>query len=108
MTDRMEATTRRVRELLEAHAKRADARATHTVDGVSITVNSHLRLTRAQLDDPSIDASRRAAIESAIVEAVNAAMQQVVKSSSHALSALHSSEEWKAAMGEMFGGGGAR
>jgi len=35
-------------------------------------------------------------------------MQQVVKSSSHALSALHSSEEWKAAMGEMFGGGGAR
>jgi DNA-binding protein YbaB len=108
MIERMEATTQRVRELLEAHAKRTDAGATHTAGGVSVTVDSHLRLTRVQIDDASIDASRRAAIENAIVEAVNAAMQQVVKSSSEALSALHSSEEWKAAMSEVFGGGEAR
>jgi len=104
----MEATTQRVRELLEAHAKRTDAGATHSAGGVTVTVDSHLRVTGVQIDKASIDASRRATIEHAIVEVVNAAMQQVVKSTSHALSALHASEEWKAAMGEMFGGGGAR
>jgi DNA-binding protein YbaB len=108
MTERMEATTQRVRELLEAHAKRTDAGATHSASGVTVTVDSHLRVTGVQIDEASIDASRRAAIENAIVEAVNAAMQQVVKSTSHALSALHASEQWKAAMGEIFGGGGAR
>jgi hypothetical protein len=65
-------------------------------------------LTHLQLEDTSIEASRRAAIEKAIVEAVNAALQQVVKASANTLSALHCSEEWKAAMGEMFGGTGAR
>ena len=108
MKDRMEATTQRIRELLEAHAKRADAGATHTVGGISVTVDSHLQLTHVQLDEPSIDPSRRAAIENAIVEAVNTAMWQVVKSSSQTLSALHSSEEWKAAMGEIFGSRVAR
>jgi DNA-binding protein YbaB len=108
MADRMETTTQRVRELLERHAKRTDAGATHTVGGVSVTVDALLRLTRVQIEDASIDTTRRAAIEKAIVEAVNGAMQQVVKASSDSLSSLHSSEEWKSAMGEMFGGGAAR
>ncbi len=108
MTERMEATTKRVRELLEAHQKRTDAGATHAAGGVSVTVDSLLRLTRVQIDDAVIDASRRAAIENAIVEAVNGAMQQVVKASSDSLSSLHASEEWKTAMGEIFGGRAAR
>ena len=107
MKDRMEAATDRVRELLEAHTKRADAGATHTVAGVTVMVDSHMRLTSVKLHDTSIDESTRAAIENAVVEAVNAATQQVVMSSASALSALHSSEEWKATMGELFAGGAA-
>jgi DNA-binding protein YbaB len=108
MKDRIDAATLRVRELLEEHAKRGKAGATHRIGGVTVTVDSHLRLTRVHLDDLSIDASTRARIENAIVEAVNAAMRQVVKSSAESLSALHASEEWKSAMGEIFGGVGAR
>jgi DNA-binding protein YbaB len=103
MRDRIEASARRVRELLETHAKRVDAGATHTVDGVSVTVDSKLQLTHVHIDDAAFDISKRSMLERAVVEAVNAATRQVVKSSSHALAELHSSEDWKSAMGEILG-----
>ncbi len=102
MQHRMSATTERVTELSESQTQRVDAGATHTTDGVSATVDGHLRLTSIELDVPWIDAASRARIEAAIVQSVDAAMEQVVKSSSQSLSALNSSAEWKAAMGEMF------
>jgi hypothetical protein len=56
----MEAGTQRVRDLLEAHAKKAEAGATQTVAGVvSVTVDSHLTLKAVQLLDASIDARMR-------------------------------------------------
>jgi DNA-binding protein YbaB len=107
MKDRIDTAIRRVREIMTAASQRPDAGATHTVGIVSVTVDSHLRLVNVRIDDASIDASKRAAIEKTLVEATNAALQQVVKSSSEALSALHSSEEWKAAMGDIFGAQGS-
>jgi DNA-binding protein YbaB len=105
----MEAGTQRVRDLLEAHAKKAEAGATQTVAGVvSVTVDSHLTLKAVQLLDASIDARKRATVEKAIVEAVNGAMQTVGRSSANALSELQHSDDWKAAMGELFKGDGAR
>ncbi len=101
MNDRLETARRHVRELLEAHAARAEA-ITHTVGHVRVTVDANYRLTRVHIDDTSIPAEKRAAIEKAIVEAVNAAMHQVVRSSANALSALHSSEEWKGTVGQIF------
>jgi DNA-binding protein YbaB len=94
MNDRMETARRHVRELLEAHAAQAEA-ITHTAGHVRVSVDSRLRLTRVHIDDASIPGEKRAAIEKAIVEAVNAATRQAVQSLANALSALHSSEEWK-------------
>lgn len=101
--ERIEAGARRVRELLEAHAKKAEAGCTHEVGGIfSATVDSHLQLTAVRLLDASIDTSNRDAVEKAIIEAVNGAMQKVVKSSAESLSQLQSSDDWKLAMGEAF------
>jgi DNA-binding protein YbaB len=107
--ERIEEAERRVRELLEEHAKKTEAGGTHEVGGiVSLTVNSHLQLTAVRLLDTSIDASKRHAVEQAIIEAVNGAMQKVVKSSAESLSQLQSSDDWKSAVGEVFRGGTAR
>jgi DNA-binding protein YbaB len=107
--ERMEAGARRVRELLEEHAQRGDASWTHEVDGiVSVTMDSHLQLSAVRLLDASITASNPEALEQAIIEAVNGAMQMVVRSSAESLSQLQSSDGWKSAIDEMFGGGAAR
>jgi DNA-binding protein YbaB len=109
MDGRIESAAQRVRDLLEAHAKRMEAGATQTVtDIVSVTVDSHLAVTAVTLLDASIDAGKRATIEKAILEAVNGAMQSVVKSSANALSDLQHSKHWMASMDELFKGGGAR
>ena len=75
---------------------------------VSVTVDSHLQLTAVRLRDASIDASKRDAIEKAIVEAVNGALQKVVRSSAESLSQLQSSDDWKSAIGQALKGGAAR
>jgi DNA-binding protein YbaB len=107
--NKMEAGTQRVRELLEAHAKKVEAGCTHDIPGiVSVTVDSHLRLTAVRLLEGSIEASKRQATEQAIIDAVNAAMQRVVKSSAESLSQLQSSDDWKAAMAEVFKGDARR
>jgi DNA-binding protein YbaB len=107
--ERINSAVRQVRKLLEAHAKKAEAGCTQEVGGiVSVTVNSHLRLTAVRLLNASIGGSDREAIESAIVEAVNGALQKVVKSSAESLSQLQSSDDWKSAMGEVFKAGAAR
>src|SRR6059036_1849216 len=102
----MESVTRRIRELLDAHANRANVGCTHEVGGiVSVTVDSHLQLTAVRLLDASIDASKRDAIEKAIVEAVNGALQKVVRCSAESLSQLQSSDDWKSAIGQALKGG---
>jgi hypothetical protein len=102
LTEGCASETPRVRELLEAHGKRARADITETVSGiVAVTMDSRLRLTGVRLLDPSIDAARWAAIEKAIVAAVNGAMQKVVTSAAEAVSRLQDSDEWNAAMDEI-------
>jgi DNA-binding protein YbaB len=108
LKDRTEAAAQRVHELMDAHMRSAGAGATHTVGDVSVTVNSKLQLTHVHIGEAFMDVSARATIEKSIVEAVNAATQQVVKSSSRALTELRSSEEWKATIGEIFGTRGKR
>ena len=92
----------RVRELLESHVRNTKAGVTQSVDGVvTVTVDSQLRLTSVQLLDKSIDAKTRDVLERAIVDAVNAAMQKVVKASADALSELQASDDWRRAMDEI-------
>ena len=104
MDKSMEISSRRVRELLEAHAGRAAGGASETVDGVvTVKVDARLQLTAVHIHDKAIDAKCRAALEKAIVEAVNGARLKALKSASESLSKLRDSAEWKSAMDGVFG-----
>jgi DNA-binding protein YbaB len=103
MDDAMDISSRRIRELLEAHGSRTQG-ATDSVEGiVSVTVDARLQLTSVQLHDKSLDDKRRAEIEKAIVDAVNGARLKALKSATESLTQLQDSADWKAAMDGVFG-----
>jgi len=102
MDKAMDESVRRVSELLKTHADR-QIELSETIDGlVTVTVNSQLHLIRVTLHDESIDAKRRAELESAIVKAVNGARTKAVKAASESLGKLQESEAWKDAMDHVF------
>lgn len=105
MNEGLENATKRLRELLAAHAAQKSKDITETIDGkVSVTVDSRLQVTAVRLLDQSIDECARVALETAIAEAVNAARRRAVLSGADALTGLRESGEWKASMDEMFKG----
>ena len=108
MDKSMEESVRRVHELLRARAEKAEQATSETADGlVTATVDARLQLTSVTLHDKSMDEARRAEIERAIVEAVNAARIKAVKAAGESLSSLRESVEWKSAMDQVFRRGGA-
>jgi DNA-binding protein YbaB len=107
LNETLEIGTRRVRELLEAHMAQSKREVTETIDGkVEVTVDSRLQLTSVRLLDKSLDDRVRRDLEQAIVEAVNSARRQAVMSAAEAVSRLHESTDWKAAMDDLFKRGG--
>jgi hypothetical protein len=103
MNEALESATKRVREMLAAHAAQAKSDVTETVAGkVSVTVDSRLQVTAVRLLDQSIDECVRVELEKAIAEAVNVARRRAVLSKAGALSGLRECGDWKAAMDDMF------
>jgi len=87
----------RVREILQAHTSAAKTPTVETVDGlVQVTVDPHLRVLRVEFLDGSLDPVKRLALQKATADAVNAAMQKVVLSTSEALMHLEKKIDWKA------------
>ena len=105
MNEGLESATKRLREMLAAHAAQKSKDVTETVDGmVSVTVDSQQQVTAVRLLDQSIDECACVELEKAIAEAVNVARRRAVLSAADALTGLRESSEWKASMDEMFKG----
>ena len=94
---RMEDDVLRVREILQIQMSAVKTPTVETVDGlVQVTVDPQLRVLRVEFLDGSMDPVKRLALEKATADAVNAAMQKVVLSTSQALIQLEKKMEWKA------------
>jgi DNA-binding protein YbaB len=94
---RQEDDVLRVREILQAHTSQGKAPTVETVDGlVRVTVDPQLRVVRIEFLDGTMDPVKRLALEKATADAVNAAMQKVVLSTSGALMQLEKRIDWKA------------
>ena len=94
---RLEDDVLRVREILQTQMSAVKTPTVETVDGlVQVTVDPQLRVLRVEFLDGSMDPVKRLALEKATADAVNAAMQKVVLSTSEALMQLEKKIEWKA------------
>jgi DNA-binding protein YbaB len=79
----------RIRETLKAHAATSMERTGRSADGsILVTVDQRLQVLKVQILDDSISPERREALQCAAVEATNAAMREVVRAASEALTQL--------------------